>query len=124
MTRRLERKNMDWVPVLIGGLGLGAVINSVFNHFMTRRANKHDRWYQEKREAYLGLLTALHEASVRPSDANSKAFALWQTRCDLFGSAEVAKFVQQIIDTNEGPRAARDAAFANMIEAMKIDLGK
>jgi hypothetical protein len=91
---------------------------------MTRRASDYDRWDQEKREAYTGLLTALHDAAVRPSDANSKAFALWQARCELFGSADVAKFVQQIVDTNDGPRAARDFAYHGLIEAMKTDLRK
>jgi hypothetical protein len=115
---------MDWFLPLIAGLGLGSIMKSVADHFMTRRASKHDRWYQEKREAYTGLLTALHDAAVRPSDANAKAFALWQTRCELFGSADVAKFTQQMIDTNDGPRPARDSAYRELIEAMKSDLRK
>jgi hypothetical protein len=114
----------DWFLPLIAGLGLGSVIKSIADHFMSRRASEHDRWYQEKREAYTGLLNALHDAAVKPSDANAKAFALWQTRCELFGSPEVAKFAQQIVDTNEGPRAARDAAYRGLIEAMKTDLRK
>jgi hypothetical protein len=115
---------MDWFLPLIAGLGLGSVIKSIADHFMSRRASDHDRWYQEKREAYLGLLTALHDAAVQPSDANAKAFALWQTRCELFGSVDVAKFSQQIVDTNDGPRQARDSAFHGLIEAMKADLRK
>ena len=113
---------MDWILPLIAGLGLGSIIKSVADHFMTRRASEHDRWYQEKREAYTGLLTALHDAAVRLSEANAKAFALWQTRCELFGSTDVAKFAQQIVDTNDGPRLARDSAYRGLIEAMKTNL--
>ena len=113
---------MEWILPLIGGLGIGAILKSVVDHLNTRRAVSQDRIYQEKREAYLGLLGALHKAAVQPSDENSKEFALWQTRCQLFGSEEVAKHVQQIIDTNDGTLAARQAAFAGMLEAMRADL--
>lgn len=113
---------MGWILPLIAGLGLGSLLKSVTDHFMARRASSHDRWYQEKREAYLGLLNALHEAAVHPSDENSKHYALWQTRCDLFGSQDVSKYAQEMVETNDTPRAARDAAFRNLIEAMKTDL--
>jgi hypothetical protein len=88
---------------------------------MARRASTSDRWYQEKREAYLGLLEALHDAAVHPSDENSKAFALWQTRCELFGSNDVARYAQAMIDTNEGPREQRNEAFKSLLQAMKAD---
>jgi hypothetical protein len=112
---------MNWAE-LIGGLGIGSLIASVVTHFMARRATANDRWYQEKREAYLGLLSALHEAAVRPSNANSKAYALWQTRCDLFGSPTVSRYVQRIIDTNDGPQEARHEAFDGLVKAMRDDL--
>ena len=35
---------MDWFLPLIAGLGLGSVIKSVADHFMTRKASEHDRW--------------------------------------------------------------------------------
>jgi hypothetical protein len=113
---------MDWILPLVAGLGLGSLLKSIIDHFMSRRASNNDRWYQERREAYLGLLNALHEAAVHPSDENSKGYALWQTRCDLFGSKEVSKYAQELVDTNEGPRAIRNAAFQNLIQAMKTDL--
>jgi hypothetical protein len=51
---------MDWILPLIGGLGLGlglgSLLKSVIDHFNARRALTQDRLYQEKREAYLGLL--------------------------------------------------------------------
>ena len=112
---------MDWAA-LIGGLGIGSLVTSVVTHFMTRRASANDRWYQEKREAYLGLLTALHDSAVRPSVERAKAYALWHTRCDLFGSEAVSKYAQAMIDTNDRPRPERDSAFRNLIAAMKADL--
>jgi len=89
---------------------------------MARRASTSDREYQEKREAYLGLLKSLHDAAIHPSDETSKAFALWQTRCELFGSKDVARYAQAMVDTNDSPREQRNEAFRNLIEAMKADL--
>ena len=58
---------MEWIVALVGGLGIGSLITSVATHLMARRGVTNDRWYQEKREAYLGLLEALHVAATRPS---------------------------------------------------------
>ncbi len=113
---------MELVIGLIGGLGIGSLITSVATHFMSRRATVSDRWYQEKREAYLGLITAIHNAAISPSEERAKAYALWQTRCDLFGSAPVSKYAQLFVDTNDGPRIEREKAFRGLIEAMKADL--
>jgi hypothetical protein len=114
---------MNWAE-LIGGLGIGSLITSVATHFMTQRAASNDRLFQEKREAYLGLLKALHDASVHPSDAHSKAYALWQTRCELFGSATVSRYAQRIVDTNDGPPGERQEAFEGLEKAMRADLKK
>lgn len=113
---------MEWILPLVGGLGIGAVIKSVIDHFNARRAVSQDRLYQEKREAYLGLLGALHKAAVKHSDENSKEFALWQTRCQLFGSPDVSRFIQAIVDSNDGPSVDREAAFRGMVDAMRADL--
>lgn len=113
---------MDWALPLLAGLGIGSLLTSVVTHFMNRRASVRDRWYQERREAYLGLLSALHDAAVQPSDEHSKAYALWQTRCELFGSQDVAKYAQQIVDTNDRPIAERNAAVRKLLEAMRADL--
>lgn len=112
---------MDW-SLLVGGLGLGALLKSALDFYQSRKAVTADRRYQEKREAYLGLLGALHDAAVEPSDAHSKAYALWQTRCQLFGSPLVAQHAQAIADTNDGPKEARHQAFRALIDAMRRDL--
>ena len=112
---------MNWAE-LIGGLGIGSLVTQAVGHYMGRRASTNDRLYQEKREAYLGLLNALHDAAVRPSAERAKAYALWQTLCSLFGSPEVSKYVQMMVDTNDGPADKRQAAFLGLIEAMRADL--
>jgi hypothetical protein len=115
---------MQWLLPLIGGLGIGTLLAQIVTHFMTRRASIRDRLYQEKREAYLGLLNALHNAATNPSDENSKAYALWQTRCALFGSTDVMMAAQEMVETNDGPSERRNAAFQKLLRAMRVDLGQ
>ena len=115
---------INTVTALLGGLGLGSLLNSLVTHFTTQKSKKEQRRYEEKKAAYLGLFTSLHDAAVSPSDENSKAYALWQAKCQIFGSNEVAKFAQEIIDTNDGPRDLRHVAFEKLLEAIRQDLDK
>lgn len=108
---------------ILGGIGIGSIVQNYLNHLLNRKSDIAKRLYQEKREAYLGALDALHLAAVSPSDKNSKNFALWQTRIQLFGNENVAEAVQGIIDTNGGPIDRRTEFFQNMIVEMKRDLG-
>ena len=113
---------MEVILGLLGGFGIGSVLTALVTHWTSRRASIQDRWYQERREAYLGLLQSLHDAAVAASDEASRAYALWQTRCDLFGSPEVARCAQRIVETNDGPRSDRNAAFRDLLAAMRADL--
>ena len=112
---------MDWT-LLIGGLGIGTLVTKIVDYLLTKKSSKEALLYKEKKEVYFGLLDALHKAAVSPSMENSKNFALWQTRVQLFGTDEVAKSVQGIIDTNDGPKSLRDKYFGELIEGMRKDL--
>jgi hypothetical protein len=116
---------MDLVNVasMVGGLGLGTLIQSVVTHALNIKSKTTEQLYAEKRETYLGLLSALHQAAVNPSDENAKAYALWQTRCTLFGSEKVIRFAQEIVNTNgEGQREERNVAYEGLLQAMREDL--
>lgn len=115
---------MNWAVLigLLGSFGIGSVITSIITNYLTRRSAANDRWFQEKRDAYIGLLNALHDAAVHPSDASSKAYALWQTKCTIFGSDAASKYAQRIVDTNDGPKEERERAFEYLIKAIRADL--
>lgn len=115
---------MDWILLLGGlasGLGIGTLLQTVASHFISRKSAVSDRLYQEKREAYLGLLDALQRAAVKHSNENAKNYAVWQHRCDLFGSPEVARHAEEMVLTNDKPQE-RAEAFRKLIEAMRDDL--
>ena len=113
---------MEWLLPLLGGLGLGSLLKSVIDHFYSRRAAKNDRLYQEKREAYIGLLEAIRNAAVQPSDQHSMDYGLWQARCQLFGSEDVSRRAQAILDSNDAPLVEREVAFRALLASMKEDL--
>jgi hypothetical protein len=112
---------MNWTE-LIGGLGIGSFITSITTNYLAHRSATNDRWFQEKRDSYIGLLNALHDAAVHPSEEKSQAYALWQTKCNIFGSSEVSKYAQNMVDTNDGPPGERNKAFEALINAMRSDL--
>jgi len=105
----------------LGGIGIGTIIQVVISVYAKKKELLETRAYKEKRYAYLGLLNSIHNAAVHPSDENSKAYALWQTRVDLFGSIEVSKYAQQIVDTTPHSKE-RDVAFDNLLSSMRKDL--
>ncbi|MFZ6846207.1 hypothetical protein [Undibacterium sp. RuTC16W] len=113
---------MDWILPLIGGLGLGAVIKSIIDFFLNKNTARQKIRYTEMRDAYLGLLDALHKAAIEPSDKASKDFALWHIRVQLFGSENVSNAVQGMIDTNSSPKDERDHFYKKMISEMTKDL--
>jgi len=107
---------------LIGGIGIGSIIQVVIANRARKKELFENRTYKEMRNSYIGLLTSLYNAAVNPSDKSSKEYALWQTRVELFGSSKVSKYVQDIIDTNPGSQE-RNVAFNSLISSMRADLG-
>ncbi|MDD1780680.1 hypothetical protein LRP49_05630 [Enterovibrio sp. ZSDZ35] len=113
---------INTILAMLGGLGVGSLLNTFFGHVTTQKAKQNDRRYEEKKAAHIGLLNALHDAAVKPSNENSKAYALWQTKCQIFGSSDVSKYAQEIVDTNDCPRELRDKAFNLLLDAIRKDL--
>jgi hypothetical protein len=102
-----------------GWFRIGCHSTKIVDYFLTKKSSKETLLYKEKKEVYFGLLDALQRAAVSPSIENSKNFALWQTRIQLFGTDDVAKSVQGMIDTNDGAKNLRYKHFKELIEGMK-----
>lgn len=81
---------MESLALLIGGLGIGSLLTAFATHLMSRRAAIRDRRYAEKREAYSGLLNALHNAAGNPTEESVREYKTWRARCELFASKKVA----------------------------------
>ena len=109
------------IGIFLGGLGIGGVINAIILHFLNEKRTKDEKLYKEKRDAYIGLLDAIHTAAVTPSDAASKNYALWQTKCNIFGSQRVSDNAKLFAETIPGS-PKRHEAFDKLITAIRDDM--
>ncbi|MEL7429631.1 MAG: hypothetical protein AAFN43_06490 [Pseudomonadota bacterium] len=106
---------------LLTAFGLGSVFTALVQSWLASKHERAKRLFDERKEAYVGLLEAYHLAAVEPSDKNSKHFAYWQMRCDLVGSKALSEAIRKIIDTNEN-QDLRFTAHEELKEAMREDL--
>jgi hypothetical protein len=112
----------DAVIGLIGAFGLGSFVTNLAQNILTRRQRIHDRNFEEKKAAYVGLLEAYHLAAIERTEVAGKHFAYWQVRCDLVAPAAVREATAQIVATNDN-REGRIKAQNRLIKAMRVDLG-
>lgn len=69
---------------LLSAVGTGALISIPLQYYFNERAKRKTILFQEKKEAFVGLLTAYQRAAVEPSEKHSKEFAYWQLRSFAF----------------------------------------
>jgi hypothetical protein len=111
---------MDILPIF-SGIGIGAVITTVVQAWITNRNEISKRNFQERKECYVGLLEAYHRAAVEDSDAAAKNFGYWQMRCELVAPADVREAIQEIVNTNDTP-SARNVADENLKRVLRKDM--
>ncbi|MBV8978537.1 MAG: hypothetical protein JOZ13_14290 [Alphaproteobacteria bacterium] len=85
-----------------------------------------NRNFQEKKEAYVGFLEALHRSEVEGTPEASLRAGHWQNRSELVAPQSVRSLIARIIETN--PIAGkthpdRPAVIADLKAAMRSDLG-
>jgi hypothetical protein len=108
----------------IGGI-IGSLLTSVVQSFLAHKSYLAQRNFQEKKDAYMGLLTAYHKALVDRADPdNRKEFAHWQMRCDLVAPRKVRDAIQEIVDANTANDTQRRIdAHENLKKLLRDDLG-
>jgi hypothetical protein len=111
----------DLLPFL-GAFGLGSVVTAFFQSWLASRAKLNDRSFQERKDAYQGLLEAYNRAAIEGSDEASQNFAYWQMRCEIVAPASVRDAIEEIILSN-ADRKGRSRAHENLKSSMRTDLG-
>lgn len=114
---------MDWIPLvsaLVGGLGIGSIITSVINHFLSERRSNKERVFTVKKEAYLGLLDALHAGLVDPKRRSDHEH--WRNVVGIVGSPEVWKNAEKLV-TSRPKTEERDRLHIDLLNSMRTDLG-
>jgi hypothetical protein len=111
-----------FIVSLIAAFGLGSLLTALVQSWLSRRVQIEDRNFGERKEAYIGLLSAYHKAAVEGTDAAAKEFAYWQMRCELVAPQKVREAIERIISTND-ERELRYEAHDQLKEALRADLG-
>jgi len=106
---------------LLTAFGLGSIVTALVQSWLQRKSKIDDRNFEERKQAYVGLLEAYHKAAVEPSDANSKNFAYWQMRCDLVAPKSVRSAIEKIVSTNDNVEG-RFLAHEQLKSALRSDL--
>ena len=112
---------IDWLGFL-GAFGLGSVITALVQSWLSTRTQERDRSFRERKEAYIGLLEAYHQAAIEGTDEASKNFAYWQIRCDIVGPPTVRNAIEEIIASN-ADKKSRLRAHEMLKSSMRQDLG-
>ena len=83
---------MDIVQIL-SAAGIGGIFASLLTTFiqswLSRRSQVEIRNFQEKKEAYIGLLEAYRRACLNSGAEEVNNFAYWAVRCDLVATPAI-----------------------------------
>ena len=109
----------------VSAFGLGALASALVQYWLSRRATLADRAFVEKKEAYIGLLEAIHRSEVEKTDAAALLAGHWIFRCELVGSPSVVEAVEELLRTNpvsDAPHPSRPDVMKALKSAMRKDL--
>jgi hypothetical protein len=120
---------MGYVQLLsaagIGGI-IGSLLTTLLQAWFAHRSNLAIRNFQEKKEAYIGFLEALHHSEVERTREASLRAGHWQNRCELVAPKQVRALMDKIFDTNPvsgKPDPKRPYVIEELRKAMRADLG-
>lgn len=102
----------------IGGI-IGSLLTTVVQSWLSHKSYIINRNFQEKKEAYIGLLEAYRKACLSGQDEQNN-FAYWAVRCDLVAPKEIRVLIGQMKTKNYEQQSK---AFDDVRESMRKDLG-
>ncbi len=112
---------MDWVSYLTV-FGAGSLLTALVQIILNNRAISRRRQYDERKEAYIGLLEAwVRQENESFTDESSRDVGHWVLRSELVASAPVFDFLQKWKNTEPGSAERIDATDC-LKQAMRDDL--
>lgn len=109
---------MDFLQFL-SAFGLGAIVTALVQAWLSQKAAKDERNFQEKKECYLGLLEAYRKACLLGSDVE-KEFGYWSARCALAAPENIRDMIEQMKTSDF---SKQEEVFKHLQSAMRKDLG-
>ena len=116
---------MDIIQFL-SAFGLGAIVTTLIQAWLSNKAYVAKRNFEEKKECYVGFLDALHQSEIEKSAEAAKNVGRWNNRVELVGSQLVIAACRRMQNTN--PVAGeihpdRPRVFIEVKNSMRSDFG-
>src|SRR5512145_1909736 len=129
-----RQMDADTVIALVGGLGIGSLVATVIQHWLTQRSKVDDRRFVELREAFAGLLQSIAEldrvhSGDHPDDEKTRAnVGLMHSvaRIELVAPAEIVDLATGWRDgllTDSGTGEELDRIMEELVLSMRKALG-
>lgn len=113
---------IDTFSTILGGAGLGVLIQITVQHLLARKATRQDRRFEERKEAYSCFLEALLKLkSDSNTDENEVMLLYWASRVQLVCSLDVFKILEHIRMTGKS-YATDKITIDTLVIAMRQDL--
>jgi hypothetical protein len=112
---------LEQVVPFLGGLGVGSILTTIVQHWLSRREKKDDTRFNERKAAFEGLITAYAALAEGWSDQKAKQFALWESRVQLVASAATVDAIKRL-KASDPESSARTEAHNDLIASMRKDL--
>ena len=116
---------MDWLQ-LISAAGLGAIISTFIQSWLAERTATKQRQFQEKKDAYVGMLSAIHKSEIEQTKEASLYAGHWINICEIVGSKSVRNCLQRHMESNPvngKVHPDRPQVMSDLKKAMRKDLG-
>ena len=108
----------------LSAFGLGAIVTALIQAYLSHRSYISQRNFQEKKEAYTGLLDSFRLVLIKHNAENAKNVGYWQMRCNLVGSSEVNRTLKEIIEADKTTQPEKLEHLQNaMRKDLKVDFG-
>lgn len=103
----------------IGGI-IGSLLTTIIQSFLSERSRINERNFQEKKEAYNGVLSAYQKVCLNNNKKYILEFSLWVDRCELIADKSL---IAQLNKMKTEDIATQKVAYSKAKEIMKRDLG-
>jgi len=107
------------ISTFLGGLGIGGVIATLVKGYLDNRRMLKQRFFEEKRDAYVNYLMVVATSQTMPSKEALWARTAAIERVMLCGNPEVVRLLE--IVSNTPPDSPRDTV-NELLKAMRADL--
>ncbi|MEQ1931814.1 MAG: hypothetical protein ABL957_14955 [Parvularculaceae bacterium] len=106
---------------LFTAAGLGSILTVALQSWLESRGRKRERSFNEKKEAYVGLLDALRKVNIDATLANRKECGYWLARMRLIAPLPLVSAADAFASLSDGKTDAK-SEFDALVQGMRSDL--